>query len=189
MNATVNHQSQGAKADELVANCRILVLHEDYTTHTHALDLCRHVTEHFADDLEFEVKCWSVVELADVGCARLAAKSAAAADIVLLSLRTVELPEQLTAWLDRHFVARFKAEGMLALVVDRAEGTQAALVETQLQLHRLAERVGMNFFSFLPDRPAATASHSLPGLQPPGVLALIDDIADRPVLDHWGLNE
>ena len=40
--------------------------------------------ERFASELDFDIKCWNFIELADPNCARHAAKTASSADIILV---------------------------------------------------------------------------------------------------------
>jgi hypothetical protein len=125
----------------------MLILHDDFATYIRAVEVCRRVMERFDGELDFDLKCWSCIELADFHCARHAAKSAGAADIILLSLPDANLPPELDRWLEFHFAARFKAEGVLALVLNPLATAPAAGCALLRQLEETTGRLGMDFLS------------------------------------------
>jgi len=85
MRAMPTSKTGAASFEELKPVCQILILHEDFTAYSRAVEVCRRVMERFASELDFDIKCWNFIELADPHCARHAAKSAGASDIILLS--------------------------------------------------------------------------------------------------------
>jgi hypothetical protein len=143
--------------------CQVLILHEDFSAYGRAVEVCRRLMERFGSDLDFDIKCWNFIELADPNCARHAAKTAGAADIILLSMHTAELPASVEKWLDDSFGARFTAEGVLALVISGAAGPPAGFEQLTLRLRDLATRLGMDFISLLPGSPSPNQSPELDG--------------------------
>ena len=187
MSATVIQTSSAAGFEEMKPVCRVLILHDNLAAYGRAAAVCRHVMDQFAREFEFDVKCWNFVELADADCARHAAKSAGAADIILLSLATSALPADFEGWLDAFFPIRSKANGALTLVLDEADGSAAALEKLLLRLHLLAGQLGMDFVPLLAENEAAVVE-ILP-VQDWPVMARPPERFDFPVSDHWGLNE
>lgn len=148
--------------------CQILILHEDFSAYTRAVEISRGIMEHFASELEFDIRCWNFIELADANCARHAAKTAASADIVLISTRASAFPVEFIRWLDIYFVTRFQPDGVLALVMDAPIHAALVLEQARHRMEQLAGRLGMDFISLLPG-DSVTRFHlppSAPALQP-----------------------
>lgn len=154
MHASEIHEKFAARFEELKSACQILILHEDFSAYSRAVEVCRRVMDQFANDLDFDIKCWSAVELSDPSCARHAAKTAATADIILLSLLTAHLPVQLDEWLDSFFAARFRTDGVLALLLNPLGTQPLELKKLSQRLEQLTERLGMDFMVLHPDSDA-----------------------------------
>jgi hypothetical protein len=187
MSATAIHQKSAASFEELKPACQILILHEDFPAYTRAVEVCRRIMEQFASELDFDVKCWNFIELADPNCARHAAKTAGVADIILLSMQTPGLPPAFDRWLEDFFAARSRADGALALVLNQPDSSLAALEKLLGRLQQLAGRLGMDFVPLLSGGDAAVM-----GLLPTedwSATTVSLEISDRPQFDHWGLNE
>lgn len=149
MRASVIRNQGAASFEELKPVCQVLILHEDFPAYSHAVEICRGVMERFASELDFNIKCWSFIELADPNCARHAGKTAGAADIILLSTRADVIPTEVERWLDAFFATRFRPDGILALLTNaRSMAGPPALAG---RLEKLATRFGMDFLSLLPD--------------------------------------
>jgi hypothetical protein len=187
MSVTALHQMSAASFEELKPACQILILHEDFPAYTRAVEVCRRIMEQFANALDFDIKCWNFIELADPNCARHAAKTAGAADIILLSMQTPGLPSVLDRWLDVFFAARFRSDGALALVLNEPACSPEALEALLARLEQLAGRLGMDFVPLLPGHTAAVMDILPTEDWPATVMPL--EISDRPPSDHWGLNE
>lgn len=187
MSAAVVPQKCAAGFEELKPACRILILHEDFPAYAHALEVCRRLMQQFAGELDFNIKCWDFIELADPHCARRAAKTAGTADIILLSMNAPALPPVFDRWLDDCFTDRFKADGALALILNEPDNLPAALENLLARLKQLAGRIGMDFVPLLHDRDAAVMKFTPTQDWSATVMPL--KISDYPQSDHWGLNE
>jgi hypothetical protein len=155
MRATVYLAKGATSFEELKPACQVLILHEDFPAYTQAVEVCRRIMEQFADELDFEIKRWNFIELADPNCARQAAKTAGAADIILLSMNSVQVPVELDRWLDFSFASRFKADGAFVLVLNDLDKSQADLEKLMERLQQLAGRMRMDFISISPADHAA----------------------------------
>jgi hypothetical protein len=169
MRAMPISKTGAASFEELKPVCQILILHEDFSAYSRAVEVCRRLMERFASELDFDIKCWNFIELADPNCARHAAKSAGAADIVLLSLCTAGTTADLDRWLANSFTARFRTEGVLALVLQDPAPPPLARGKLSLKLQMMARRLGMDFLLLppgddgsLPDLPPLTELRSCP---------------------------
>jgi hypothetical protein len=155
MRASAIHRKSAASFEELKPVCQVLILHEDFSAYSRAVEVCRRVMEKSASELDFKIKCWSFIELADPNCARHAAKTAGAADIILLSMLATQMPVELDRWLDFFFVDRFRADGVLALMLNSQDNPLSALKKLSLRLEQVAVRLGMDAISLLPGNDAA----------------------------------
>src|SRR5580693_7844307 len=144
MRASAIRRKGAASFEELKPACQVLILHEDFSAYTQAVEVCRRVMERFASEMDFDIKCWNFIELADPNCARHAAKTAGAADVILLSMRTALPPVELERWLDFFFTSRFKTEGVLALVLDNPITPPQEEKKLAERLEQLAGRLGMD---------------------------------------------
>ena len=139
-------RSQGAASfKELKPACEVLILHEDASSYSCAVEVCRRLMERFSSELDFGIKCWNIIELADPNCARHAAKTAGVANIILISVTTPFLPLELERWLDYYFVSRFRPAGSFVLVLNSPEDRERALEKCTTQLERSAQKLGMDF--------------------------------------------
>jgi hypothetical protein len=145
MSAPVIRPRRAASFEDLKPACQVLILHEDFPAYTRAVEVCRRVMERFAEEMDFDIKCWNFIELADPNCARHAAKTAGMADVVLLSMSTAQPAVELGRWLDLSFVSRFKDDGALALVLNYANQLEADQSKLVSRLEHLAERMRMDF--------------------------------------------
>ena len=151
MRAMPTSKPGAASFEELKPVCQILILHEDFTAYSRAVEVCRRVMERFASELDFDIKCWNFIELADPNCARHAAKSAGAADIILLSMDTAETTAELDRWLADSFTARFRPEGVLALVLNHPASPPPARQKLIDGLKSRARRLELDFLCLPPD--------------------------------------
>lgn len=155
MRASAIRKKGAASFEELKPACQILILHEDFSAYSQAVEVCRRVMEQFASELDFDIKCWNLIELGDPNCARHAAKTAGAADIILLSMRTARCPVELDRWLDFFFVSRFRNEGVLALVLKNRDGPTQEIRQLTARLGQFAGSLSMDFIALCPDDAAS----------------------------------
>lgn len=144
-------RSQGpAGFEDRKPACEVLILHEDASSYSCAVEVCRQLMERFSSDLDFGVKCWNIIELVDPNCARHAAKTAGVANIILISIRTPFLPLELERWLDYYFISRFQPDGSLVLVLNSPEDAERAVEKCAKQVERSAQKLGLDFISLPP---------------------------------------
>jgi hypothetical protein len=156
MRARVIRNKGAASFEELKPLCEVLILHEDASSYSCAVEVCRKLMERFSSELDFGVKCWNVIELAVPNCARHAAKTAGAANIILISVSTSFLPLELERWLDYYFISRFRPDGALVLVLNSSKDSELALEKCTQQLERSAQKLGMDFISLFPFKNGAS---------------------------------
>jgi len=145
MRASPIRRKGAASFEDLKPACQVLILHEDFSAYSRAVEVCRRVMERFANELDFDIKCWNFIELADPNCARHAAKTAGGADIILLSMSTTRVPMELDRWLDFSLASRFRTEGVLTLVLSAYDNPPPDLEKLSLRLEQLAGRLHLDF--------------------------------------------
>lgn len=186
MSATANHQTSAASFQEPKPACQILILHEDFPGYSLAVEVCRRIMDQFASELDFDIKCWNLIELGEADCARHAAKTAGLADIILLSIQTPVLPPVFNRWLEDFFADRSKPDGMLALVLAEPDSSRAGRESLLARLEQVAARLGMDFMPLV-GGDAAAGMEILPTEDWPASAAPLE-ISDHPHV-RWGLNE
>lgn len=166
MRATEVCGKVAASFEEAEPALQILILHEDFSAYSHAVEICRLLMQRFAGELDFNIKCWNFIELADPNYARHAARTAGMADLILLSTQTPRLPAELDWWLDTFFVSRFRPDGALALILNAPCRPHPALENLGSRLKVLADRLGMDFILLPPNDDTAIINLSLGGHHP-----------------------
>ena len=170
MRAPAIRKQSAASFEEFKPACQVLILHEDFPSYSRAVEVCRRVMERFANELDFSIKCWNFIELADPNCARHAAKTAGIADIILFSVKSAPLPAEIDRWLNSLLATRSRKEGALALVLNHIEVMPSAREELAVRLEKQASRLGMDFLLLQsgdeavlldPSRPATAVRQAL----------------------------
>jgi|SRR5450756_2082338 len=166
--------------------CQVLILSEDFTAYSRALQACRRIMDQMAQHTDFDFRCWNFSELSDPECAHAATKYAASADIIMLSAQNASLPAPLNEWLGALHQARLRPIGLLALVLNKP-APQPEVDKLLRHLESLALHLAMDFMPLLP----ATAETAWQPQSPEHWEMLLGrpDTEPRRDVDHWGLNE
>jgi hypothetical protein len=166
--------------------CQVLILSEDFTAYSRALQVCRRIMDQMGQQTDFDFRCWNFSELNDPECAHTATKYAAAADIIMLSTHVATLPVALNDWLETLHLARFRPVGVLALVLNKP-ARQPEIDKLTLRLENVALHLAMDFLPLLP----ATEQTAWQPQSPEHWETLLGrpDTEVRRDVDHWGLNE
>lgn len=166
--------------------CQVLILSEDFTAYSRAVQVCRRIMDQMGRQTDFDFRCWNFSELADPACAHTATNYAAAADIIMISTQTAGLPTVLTEWLDKLHLARMRPVGVLALVLNKP-AKQADIDRLLVWLEGVALHLAMDFLPLLPANER-TAWQPQSAEQWETLLGR-PDTEPRRDIDHWGLNE
>lgn len=137
-------KKSAASFEELKPVCQVLILHEDYPAYGRAVEACRQMMEQHAAELDFGIKCWNFIELADPNCALHAAKSAAIADVIVFALKSAILPIELERWLSAMALHRGRKQGILGLMPGSPKGMTSGET-TAARLRALAGHLGLDF--------------------------------------------
>jgi hypothetical protein len=185
MSDTALFGKAAASLSGLPQGCQVLILSEDFTAYSRAVQVCRRIMDQMGQQTDFDFRCWNFSELADAECAHTATKYAAAADIILVSTQVPTLPAALNAWLDALHLARFRPVGVLALILNKP-ASQPEVDKLLLRLENVALHLAMDFLPLLP----ATEQTAWQPQSPEHWETLLGrpDTETRHE-DHWGLNE
>ena len=164
----------------------MLILSEDFSAYSRAVQVCRRILDQFGMDMDFDFRCWNFVELVDPTCAHNAAKYAGIADIILISTHHAGLTPVLNDWLDALHTSRFRTDGALVLVLNQIAG-QLEMDRLTARMEKLAARLVMDFVPLL-SATSETAWRSEPAVNW-AMLAARPEISTPPNPEHWGLNE
>jgi hypothetical protein len=157
-------KKSAASFEELKPVCQVLILHEDFPAYARAVEACRQMMERHACELDFSIKCWNFIELADPNCGLHAAKSAATADVIVFALRAATLPIELERWLSAMALNRSRQPGVLGVMPGGREWRSLGGAATRLRA--LAARLGLDFQLLPPD----SATSLLRPPRPPTIL-------------------
>jgi hypothetical protein len=142
-------KKSAASFEELKPVCQVLILHEDFPAYSRAVEACRQMMERHACELDFSIKCWNFIELADPNCGLHAAKSAATADVIVFALKAVTLPIELERWVSAMALNRCRKPGVLGVMPGGRDWMSMGGPATWLR--GLAARLGLDFQLLPPD--------------------------------------
>jgi hypothetical protein len=186
MSDTAMYGKAAASLGDLPPGCQVLILSQDFTAYSRAVQVCRRILDQSGADRDFDFRCWNFIELVNPECFHAASKYAGLADILMVSTHTTNLPLFVNEWLDALPAERFRSEGALVLILDQP--TAQPLVDSlKVRMEKLAVRLMMNFIPLLPK-----SSESAWRSQSPENWAAIlgpATLIESKNPEHWGLNE
>ena len=172
---------------------KVLIIYEEVTTGQRAMRMIGDVLRGSGAHTDFEPSLWKLDLLLVPKFRELAAREAAAADMVVISAHDREtLPVAVQtcveAWPSRVPTHR----GALVALIELTETQTEARPETALFLRKLAEQAGMDFFVQWFRPPARTTELTVAQIaQRAGVVSsVLDEILHHPApAPRWGINE
>jgi hypothetical protein len=186
MSDTALFGKAAARLSAVPEGCQVLILSEDFTAYSRALQACRRIMEEMGHRTDFDFRCWNFSELNDPDCAHTATRYAAAADIIIISTQTAILPPALNEWLAVLHQARFRPVGIMALILNKP-ARQPEIDRLLQRLEEIALHLAMDFLPLLP----ATEETAWQPQSPEQWETLLGrpETDTRRDVDHWGLNE
>ncbi len=129
-----------------------LAAYEDSCTNTRVSDFCRELARSLGPQLELEKQMWMLSELRVPQLRSIAAKEAAAADLVIISIHHSEsLPEELQSWIELWLPHGNPRLQLLVALFDPIYTGVSASLRTCLE--SVAHRARMEFWVQTEDRP------------------------------------
>jgi hypothetical protein len=175
----MNALLQAVVGDSLSAPARsfsLAVLYDDIETHEHATTVYESLLRELPDSAQLTGAWWRTSLLTDLQLARVAARSAATADLVMVSVHTErEPPLVLKFWFDSWPRQGSHPAALVGLL--HPDGGPGAAEEWDCFLKDVAQRRGMLYLPGAMSAPSEPESSTRLGLR------------EIEPYTHWGLNE
>ncbi|HWX19546.1 MAG TPA: hypothetical protein VN578_06530 [Candidatus Binatia bacterium] len=126
---------------------------EDSSTDTRVNEFCRALAQHLGQNCQFTKQMWLLSELRVPQLRAIAAKEAAAADVVIVSVHHAEsLPPEVQAWIDLWLNLKSNRHRILLALFDPVyQGVSSSM---QAYLKNVAEGAQMEFLVQSDDTPS-----------------------------------
>jgi hypothetical protein len=184
--------SRGAESDPPF---NIVIVYEDFETGKQAKRTFDFLAEHLQGECQFTNQMWKFDVLNIPRLREMAAKDAAAADIVIISCHARnELAPEVKAWIELWLAEKNNTIALVALV-GSPPGFTTQTMALRRYLAEVALRGGMEFFAQPEDAQAANSwapllmpQRSSQPINLP-VASLARAVQREGVFPHWGINE
>jgi hypothetical protein len=126
----------------------VVIIYEDSAAGTRAKHFCDRVIRRLVDECDFSLQLWNFQVLAFPKIGNSAAKAAAQADIMILSMhRKSQLSVQTRDWIEKW--TRLIADDRSALValIDQPGMARGTVASTLDYLRKIADRKGISFYT------------------------------------------
>ena len=134
-------------SSDLGSSFNVVIAYEDFETGKHAKTTCDFLTENLGPDCHVNTQMWKFDVLAIPKLREMAAKDAAAADIIIISCRgDSDLSAPLKAWIESWLADKRSALALVALF-DRPQDHLFQSRSVQDYLAEVAKRGNMAFFA------------------------------------------
>lgn len=172
----------GSSDAEVNPALNVVIAYEDLETGKRAMKTYDYLVEHLGDQCLFGNQMWKFDVLAVTKLREIAAKDAAAADIIIISAHEGnDLPNEVKSWVEQWLAFRTRASALVGLF-----GTESIENPVRDYLASIAKKAKIEFFcqpGLWPGKVDKRDSIS----QTLSVLATVMR-EDREV-SHWGINE
>jgi hypothetical protein len=173
---------------ELGTNFNVVIAYEDFGTGKHAKTTCDLLTENLGPDCHVNTQMWKFDVLALPKLREMAAKDAAAADIIIISCRgDSDLSAPLKAWIESWLTDKRSALALVALF-DRPEDHVFQSRAVRDYLAGVAKRGNLAFFA-QPEEASAQFQGGDIRRENRTESALAGAVYRDHSLPRWGINE
>jgi hypothetical protein len=130
----------------------VSAVHEDSATGARADEFCQALFRCLGRNCEFSKEMWLLTELRTTQLRAIAAREAASADLVIISVHHAEaLPDEVKSWIDLWLKQRSSRPGVLSALFDPLYlGTSGSI---QAYLREVAKRGKMEFLARSEEKP------------------------------------
>jgi hypothetical protein len=173
----------------------VQIVYEDKETGLCARRTFEHVVDHFSGEADFEVALWRFDLLQDDTLRQLAARAAAAADIVLIAAHGRErLPEAVSSYVEEWLALKPGVPPALVLSFDASAKNSPVANRILGEWERLTRSAGVELIPHF--GPAASPPEALtfdPVQHRSGITTAIQGAGPHPTHDHsyrhWAVND
>jgi len=173
---------------EVNSTLNVVIAYEDLETGKRAMKTYEYLVEQLGSHCFFAHQMWKYDVLAVPKLKEIAAKDAAAAEIIIVSAHEGrELPKEVKAWMDLWLSYKSQTTALVGLF-----GAESVETPVRTYLEEIARRGKVAFFCQPGIWPGSTrkTENSLHGWKRSDKYSLIANPArEKPSVLHWGINE
>ena len=179
----------GSSDREMTPALNVVIAYEDLETGKRAMKTYEYMVRQLGDQCLFANQMWKFDVLAVPKLKEIAAKDAAAAEIIIVSAHEGrELPAAVKSWIETWSSYKIEAKALVGLF---GSETEASPIRTYLA--EVTRHAKIEFFCQPGIWPGATGTRSASRLAQPRndktFAFLADATQDVPSFTHWGINE
>ena len=179
---TLTLPSFGSSDAEVNTALNVVIAYEDLETGKRAIKTYDYMVEHLGDQCLFTNQMWKFDVLAVPKLREIAAKDAAAADIIIISAHEGnELPHEVKSWIEKWLSYKTRASALVGLF-----GAESVDNPVRDYLSAVAKRAKIEFFCQPGLWPGKSGKHETLS---PAFSVLANVMQEEPAVSHWGINE
>ena len=186
---TLSLPAFGSSDAEANPALNVVIAYEDLETGKRAMKTYDYLVEHLGDQCLFANQMWKFDVLSVSKLREIAAKDAAAADIIMIAAHEGnQLPREVKAWIEQWLSYKTHASALVGLF-----GTESVDNPVRDYLAGVAKRANIEFFcqpGLWPGRTGRQNSIDLALSRNEKTLSVLANvIKEEPTISHWGINE
>ena len=167
----------------------VVIAYEDLETGKRAMKTYDYLVEHLGDQCLFANQMWKFDVLAVSKLREIAAKDAAAADMIIISAHEGnQLPHEVKAWIERWLGYKTRASALVGLF-----GSESVDNPVRDYLAGVAKRARIEFFcqpGLWPGQPERYGPLDLAWSRNEKTFSVLANVMKQePTISHWGINE
>jgi hypothetical protein len=167
----------------------VVIAYEDLETGKRAMKTYEYMVQQLGDQCLFANQMWKFDVLAVPKLKEIAAKDAAAAEIIIISAHEGrELPNEVKAWIEMWLAYRTEASAIVGLFAGQSETNPV-----RSYLEEIARRAQIEFFcqpGIWPGTPHTRSTTTLANPRSDKAIAFLTTATqEAPSFPHWGINE
>jgi len=186
---TFSFPAFGSSDREIAPTLNVVIAYEDLETGKRAMRTYESMVQQLGDQCLFANQMWKFDVLAVPKLKEIAAKDAAAAEMIIVSAHEGrELPAEVKSWIEMWLSYKTEASALVGLFdVETGEN------QVRTYLAEVARRAKIEFFSQPGIWPGSTGTHTttaLPGSRNDDTFAFLANATqDAASFSHWGIND
>jgi hypothetical protein len=177
----------GSSEKEANSTLNVVIAYEDLETGKRAMQTYEYMVQQLGDQCPFSSQMWKFDVLALPKLREMAAKEAAAAELIMVSAHEgKQLPAQVKAWMELWLSYKTEATALVGLF-----GNESINSPVRAYLAEVARRAKIEFFCQPGIWPGSTDKHNTatrPLEQDPS-FAFLNTAQGPAAVSHWGINE
>jgi hypothetical protein len=178
----------GSSDKEVNSALNVVIAYEDLETGKRAMKTYEYMVQHLGDQCLFANQMWKFDVLAVPKLNEIAAKDAAAAEIIIVSAHAgAQLPAEVKAWTELWLSYGTRASALVGLF-----GNESVENPVRQYLAGVARRAKIEFFcqpGLWPGAAKAQNNGMRTWTRGDASHAFLANVPEKPAVSHWGINE